>query len=121
MSTGLPAPRRVDIRAMRERFGLTQIALADALNVDETTVRRWERGKVSPSPMALAHIRSLQRRLSAEREGQGQRQGAGAIADSEASASSGGGLQSSAARGNGLPGQGQAAEAGMPRRRLPSL
>lgn len=115
MSAGLPAPRRVDIRAMRERFGLTQADVADELHVDERTVRRWERGASSPSPMALAHMKSLQRRMLQQQETQSLGLGAGA---SGAPA-----LGDRAPRdrtGHQAEQLGDGAN-GLPRRRLPSL
>jgi len=33
-----------EFRAMREKKGLTQKAVAELLRVDETTVQRWEAG-----------------------------------------------------------------------------
>jgi len=40
------------IRAWRERIGLTQERLADALNVTFSTVSRWENGHARPSNLA---------------------------------------------------------------------
>lgn len=96
MSVDMPAPRRIDIRAMRERFGLTQADIADELHVDERTVRRWERGASSPSPMAIAHMRSMQQRMKAKTE---------SGADPEAT----------------TPSAPASEPAGLPRRRLPTL
>ena len=104
MSTGLPAPKRVDIRAIRERFGLTQADIADELHVDKRTVRRWERGDAQPSPMAMAHLRSTQRRLTAQREDEGPGRGAAPVS-SETPGKAQAGVESSL----------------LPRRRLPSL
>lgn len=100
MSATLPAPRRVDIASIRERFDLTQGDIANELHVDKRTVRRWERGEASPSPMAMAHIRRLQRQLAAER------------ADAD---TTGGERPMSKSMGTG------ADAATLPQRRLPSL
>lgn len=115
MSVGLPAPRRVDIRAMRERFGLTQADVADELHVDERTVRRWERGASSPSPMAIAHMKSLQRRMQQQQDAQSPGLGAGA-----SGAPSFGDRAPRDRAGQQTERLGEGAH-GLPRRRLPSL
>jgi len=51
------------IRAWRQRAGLTQEGLAQALSVTFSTVSRWENGHVLPSKLAW---RALQQ-LAAER------------------------------------------------------
>ena len=48
-----------EIRKLRKRLGLTQQQLADKLGVDRTTVSRWERGEVEPSPMAERQLEEL--------------------------------------------------------------
>jgi transcriptional regulator with XRE-family HTH domain len=40
------------IRTWRERIGLTQEGLAQALDVDFSSVSRWENGHVQPSKLA---------------------------------------------------------------------
>lgn len=104
MSETLPGPPRVNIRAIRERFGLTQADIADEIHVDKRTIRRWETGEASPSPMAIAHLRQLRARLGRDRE---QAQGAGAVASSTPAADT--------------PTNGRDSASLMPRRRLPSL
>lgn len=37
------------LKALRRRLGLTQVELADLLDLDEGTVRRWESGRRTPS------------------------------------------------------------------------
>ena len=108
MNATLPAPRRVDIGSIRERHNLTQGDLADYLYVDKRTIRRWERGEVAPSPMALAHIRRLQRQLNDARDDRGDVNGTGA-----------GPLPSSGPAH--VESAGARSEATLPRRRLPSL
>ena len=70
---GLPGTSRVNVKGLRERLGLNQAELADKLHVDERTIRRWEHGTSKPSPMAMAHMRSLVRPAQGEGEGSGQR------------------------------------------------
>ena len=48
-----------EVRALRHRLGLTQRALAAALNVTETTIARWECGRRavgSLATLALTHL-----------------------------------------------------------------
>lgn len=47
------------IRDLRRRLGWTQIDLAEALNVDQGTVSRWERGVDMPRPARLAALRDI--------------------------------------------------------------
>ena len=47
------------IKDYRRRHGLTQTALAELLNVDPTTVSRWERGRDQPALGILRRLRSL--------------------------------------------------------------
>lgn len=58
-----------EIRAFRERLGMTQQELADALGVHYMTVGRWERGEMEPSPLLGRALRDLEReRTTEERE-----------------------------------------------------
>lgn len=44
----------INIRSERNRLGMSQGQLANRLNVDETTLRRWEQGQTSiPSSKAI--------------------------------------------------------------------
>lgn len=47
------------LRDYRRRHGLTQSALAEALNVDPTTVSRWERGRDRPALGIVRRLTSL--------------------------------------------------------------
>ncbi|MEH6650798.1 MAG: helix-turn-helix transcriptional regulator [Motiliproteus sp.] len=47
------------IRAYRKEHGLKQTVLAYMLNVDQTTVSRWERGKDRPSVVIQKRLRDL--------------------------------------------------------------
>lgn len=57
-----PLPNRVarawgeEIQARREKYGFTQVQLAERVGVHQTTVSQWERGEVSPSPKAQARL-----------------------------------------------------------------
>lgn len=48
-----------DLRTLRRRLGLTQQELAEALDVDQGTVSRWERGAGEPRPRRLLQLRDL--------------------------------------------------------------
>jgi len=48
-----------DIKAMRDKMGITQEALARLLGVSFQTINRWERGVFKPSPLALEKIKAI--------------------------------------------------------------
>jgi len=54
---------RVDVRAFRQKLGLTQEEFALRLSLDRRTVQRWETGAVEPSPLAIFRLRSFAREL----------------------------------------------------------
>jgi len=60
VSNGTP-PRHAArvIRAWRQRTGLTQEGLAQALSVTFSTVSRWENGHVLPSKLAWRALQQL--------------------------------------------------------------
>jgi DNA-binding XRE family transcriptional regulator len=41
-------PEAVDVRAVRERFGLTQVEFATRFGLDPDAVRNWEQGRTRP-------------------------------------------------------------------------
>lgn len=47
------------LKEYRRRHTLTQAALAEILNVDPTTVSRWERGRDEPALGIQRRLRSL--------------------------------------------------------------
>lgn len=49
------------LRAARERLGLTQRQLAEALPAHPNTVARWERGEIPPPPLLYRAMRDLER------------------------------------------------------------
>ena len=62
----LDDPPPVDVRDVRDRLGLTQQQLADALNaeapglaVNQPQIARWERGEQSPHPATMELMRRL--------------------------------------------------------------
>lgn len=58
---------KADFRAMREQTGYSQQALADALNVNVKTVKRWEHEADASQPPADA-VGLLERQLDVQRE-----------------------------------------------------
>ena len=59
-----------EIRALREKLGWTQMALAEAIGVTSNTVARWERGEMAisePAARLLQKIAAEQRSRSGKR------------------------------------------------------
>jgi len=54
------------IRALRHKLGLSQEGLARKIGVSVLTVRRWEKGSFSPSPLARAKIERIAKKISSE-------------------------------------------------------
>ena len=56
------------LRAARERLGLTQVELAEKLGVAGNTVARWERGEIPMPgellPLALAALRTRKKKIA---------------------------------------------------------
>ena len=49
----------VEIRALREKLGWTQVALAEAIGVTSNTVARWERGEMAISEPAARLLQKI--------------------------------------------------------------
>lgn len=47
------------IRALREAKGMTQVELAEALGVDQTTISAWERGIAEPTIFNLRRLADI--------------------------------------------------------------
>ena len=54
----LPAAS-IDVRAMREKLGLTQEQLAVRYGLDVNAVRNWERGRRTPDTAAASYLRAI--------------------------------------------------------------
>jgi transcriptional regulator with XRE-family HTH domain len=52
-----------ELKASRARLKMTQVQLADALNVTPTTIARWERGEVQPEAPAMLRLALAQLEL----------------------------------------------------------
>ena len=51
----------MDVRAIREKMGITQAELARRMGVAYQTVNRWEHGKTKPSRMARKLLEELKK------------------------------------------------------------
>jgi putative transcriptional regulator len=49
----------VDVRAMRERLGMTQEQFAVRYGLDIDAVRNWERGRRTPDTAAASYLRAI--------------------------------------------------------------
>ena len=56
--------RPLHLKIFRAKHRLTQVHLAFMLNVEETTVQRWESGECKPAPYLNRALRDLARELS---------------------------------------------------------
>mgnify|MGYP006281679227 CR=1 FL=1 len=61
VSAKLPDQYSEQIKGLRAKFGLTQVALAERLGVSFPTVNRWENGKSRPSQLSWQAIVNLSR------------------------------------------------------------
>ena len=52
-------PKPAEIRAFRDRLGLTQAEVADALGVTSRTVQKWELGETAISKMGWIALQTL--------------------------------------------------------------
>jgi DNA-binding XRE family transcriptional regulator len=59
-----------EIRAVRERMGVTQVEFAQLLNVSRNTVVNWEAGKAQPSELKADLIRQYDRRAREQQSDQ---------------------------------------------------
>ena len=51
------------IKLFRARHDLSQVQLAEKLQVDETTVQRWESGECKPAPYLKRALRDLKQEM----------------------------------------------------------
>lgn len=52
----------IDVKTLRTRLNLTQVALAKVLGVDEITIRRWEHGQARIHQANLRQLNRLAKR-----------------------------------------------------------
>lgn len=53
--------RRVDVKALRQRLGISQEAFAGRYGLDVATVRNWEQGRTIPEGPAAALLQLIDR------------------------------------------------------------
>lgn len=80
MTSGMTDDYPEQIKSLRAKLGLTQVALAERLGVSFPTVNRWENGKSKPSPLSWQALLEL----SKEGEGMDAAVQAMAVAEPEA-------------------------------------
>jgi len=54
-------PRRIDVKSLRERLGMTQEAFAGRYCLDVATVHNWEQGRTTPDGPAAALLQLIDR------------------------------------------------------------
>lgn len=54
------APDSVDVKAIRERLGLTQAAFAARFGLELDSVRNWEQGRYRPDPVARTLLKVIE-------------------------------------------------------------
>lgn len=54
-------PERVDVKAIRTRFGLSQTIFSARFGLSLYAVRNWEQGKRQPDPAARAYLRLIEK------------------------------------------------------------
>ncbi|MCI6332526.1 helix-turn-helix domain-containing protein [Desulfovibrio piger] len=54
------APERVDVKAIRQKLGLSQTVFAAAFGLSLYTLRNWEQGRRQPDPAARAYLRVIE-------------------------------------------------------------
>jgi len=52
-------PETVDVRAIRERMGLSQSLFANRFGLSVYALRNWEQGKRQPDPAARAYLKVI--------------------------------------------------------------
>ncbi|MDR1970963.1 MAG: helix-turn-helix domain-containing protein [Treponema sp.] len=54
-------PETVDVKAIRQRMGLSQPAFANRFGLSLYTLRNWEQGKRQPDPAARAYLKVIEK------------------------------------------------------------
>ena len=54
-------PERVDVKAIRNRLGLSQASFAADFGLSLHTLRNWEQGKRQPEPAARAYLKVIEK------------------------------------------------------------
>jgi putative transcriptional regulator len=54
-------PAKVDVKSIRERMGLSQVAFANRFGLSVFALRNWEQGKHQPDPAARAYLKVIEK------------------------------------------------------------
>ena len=54
-------PERVDVKAIRNRLGLSQASFAASFGLSLHTLRNWEQGRRQPEPAARAYLKVIEK------------------------------------------------------------
>ena len=54
-------PERVDVKAIRNRLGLSQASFAASFGLSLHSLRNWEQGRRQPEPAARAYLKVIEK------------------------------------------------------------
>jgi len=54
-------PESIDVKAIREKMGLSQDSFANNFGLSVYTLRNWEQGKRQPDPAARAYLKVIEK------------------------------------------------------------
>jgi len=54
-------PESIDVKAIREKMGLSQSSFANSFGLSVYTLRNWEQGKRQPDPAARAYLKVIEK------------------------------------------------------------
>jgi putative transcriptional regulator len=54
-------PENVDVKAIREKMGLSQSSFANRFGLSVYSLRNWEQGKRQPDPTARAYLKVIEK------------------------------------------------------------
>ena len=54
-------PEAIDVKAIREKMGLSQASFANRFGLSVFSLRNWEQGKRQPDPAARAYLKVIEK------------------------------------------------------------
>jgi len=54
-------PENIDVKAIREKMGLSQSSFANRFGLSVYSLRNWEQGKRQPDPTARAYLKVIEK------------------------------------------------------------
>ena len=54
-------PENIDVKAIREKIGLSQTSFANSFGLSVYSLRNWEQGKRHPDPAARAYLKVIEK------------------------------------------------------------